>query len=621
MCGITGIWNWSGQSLSSRTLFEMSRSQKHRGPDGHGYVIWDNYKTASPHIWYGDVTENPDMNIEMNLGLGHNWLAIQDAGRMSQQPMCFDNRYWIVFNGEIYNFIELRNALIQKGYKFQTGSDTEVILTLWDSLGEESINHLRGMFAFIIYDSKKNMMWACRDRFGIKPLYYSYLPGKSGILFGSEYRSLFASSLIRKRWNETALVSFLACGINKPDDNATFFEDIYELPPGDLLRIKPGNVEKTAYYRLSDANKDYSPMAVEKLKNVFTETIGLHLRSTKEVGTCLSGGLDSTNIAFAIKEILGSDISKFKAFTIGSEASSDLSLAKTASEKLDSEHHIFFSPDYVTFEDLAEMIKICETPNHTWGPINQYYIMRFIKQEHGIQVLLDGQGGDETFSGYPWFFKVIKNFLVRQGERSYADNLAKKFLEKSPLPQQILDSSTGMYFSRKNWIDMFDGGALELLGISREDLIRMRPVQYYLNDELDWHDFYQMEFYRRELQHLLRQEDRLGMWYSIENRVPFLDHVLVEEARKIGPKDLWKDGYSKHPLRIMFPEMPEAIRFNTDKKGFWENYSVFTDDTVGYMKEKITGSGILNGIIDAKNTNKLNIMSLWRFFQIAVLSE
>jgi asparagine synthase (glutamine-hydrolysing) len=621
MCGITGIWNWGNSSISSRTLYDMTMSQKHRGPDGHGYFILSG-RSGTPHEWKAGTERTPDIDTDVGIGLGHNWLAVQDTGENSRQPMCYGGRYWITFNGEIYNFIELRNDLVGKGYEFRTGSDTEVILALWSLQGEDSISRLRGMFSFIVYDMKSKTMWAVRDRFGIKPLYYSVLPGNTGILFASEMEAFFAPPVVRKRWDEKALVSFLACGINKPDDEKTFFDNIMELPPGNLLRIKAGKIEKAGYYELPDTDYDRTvPLDIRDLRDVFMDTVRIHLRSSKEVGTCLSGGLDSTNIAFAIKRLLGGDISRFKAFTIGSPGSSDILLAKSASGELNVGHHIYDSPEFILKDDLVEMIRTCETPNHTWGPINQYYLLRHISRDHDVPVLLDGQGGDEVFSGYPWFFKTIVDYFTKRNEARTADDLDRLFREKSPLPASILDFSTGIYFSRRKWITSFDGGALSAMGLTPDDVLELEPVRYYLNDELDWQEFRRQEFYRRELQHLLRQEDRLGMRFSIENRVPFLDHVLVEKVLEIGPYDLWKDGYSKHPLRMMFPEMPEVISKNTGKKGFWENYSALPDDLVSYMKEKTASSETLKPYLKEGGLEGLNVMALWRFFQIAVLSE
>ncbi|MBI9100203.1 MAG: asparagine synthase (glutamine-hydrolyzing), partial [Spirochaetaceae bacterium] len=484
MCGITGVWNRQNKDISSHVLFSMLQVQRHRGPDGQGVVLWgvDKYKDR-PFFWKGKKAPPADIQIRLRLGLGHNLLSIQDSPENSRQPLVSKNgRYWLVYNGEIYNFIELRDELINKGVVFETNSDAEVLLALWETYEAESIKMLRGMFAFLVYDTYKNTLCAVRDRFGIKPLYYARLPDNLGLLFASEIHTFFVSDLLQKSCRDDALLGFLAGAVNKPDDSDTIYANIQEIPPGNFLIVKECETQMIEYYQpvrlLRSQKKEIltESQIIKELKDLFIDTVNIHLRSSREVGTCLSGGLDSTNIAYAIKSGFRKEIASFKAFTIGDRQSLDSRLSEVAAGQLSIEHKNFNSPAIIQEHDIIDMIKTCEIPNHTWGPINQYYLLRNIKGEFGIQVLLDGQGGDEVFSGYPWFFKPVYQNLLEKGETVFANEIYAKFYQNPPLPKKILDYATKLYFSKDHWIRSFEGGAIKALGLTEEKLMSLNSV-------------------------------------------------------------------------------------------------------------------------------------------------
>lgn len=625
MCGIAAIWNPAGQSISSDRLLAMAKAQVHRGPDGHGYAVWDHKSNRNgPIVWRGPNRASPDVEVNsVRLGIAHNWLAIQDTRTVAQQPMTDRaQRYWIAFNGEIYNFIELRAELVAEGFTFNSSSDTEVLLALWQKLGPKALDKLRGMFAFVVYDSEEDILWAARDRFGIKPLYYSVLPGDKGIVLASEFRGIHASGLVPRKWNESAVKAFLVAGVNKPGDVTTFFDGVNELPPGCLLQIRRGNIAMQHYYQLPRTDHPtLGPEVLSELRSRFIEVIDLHLRSAREVGTCMSGGLDSTNIASAIHQILGNRVANFKAFTIGSRGNEDYELAQLASKHIGFEHYTANAPRRIEPADLVDMIIACETPNHVWGPINQYLLLRYIHTKHNLHVLLDGQGGDEVFSGYAWFYPVIEQFVTTVFGSEETASLRAAHFSKPPFPLSSLKSFHETFFSRRKWIESLDGGALESLGLSFSEVLGWDAVTYYLNDEMDWAGFREREFYRRELQYLLRQEDRLSMWFSIESRVPFLDHTFVEWVGRLSPRFLMHDGYLKYPLRVLFPELPDEIRFNVAKRGFWEDYSTlpcFED----LARAALRHSGDLFKLVrDEKGLNRLSGGALWRFFQMALLLD
>ena len=625
MCGIAAIWSWSHREIPFIQLATMAKAQRHRGADGQGYAVWGYGKNRSwPVVWQGAPTASPEVGVpSLRLGMAHNWLAIQDTSSAARQPMTVGSqRYWIVFNGEIYNFVELREDLVAEGFTFISSSDTEVLLALWQKLGPKALDRMRGMFAFLIYDVEEETLWAARDRFGIKPLYYAVLPGNTGIVLASEFRGIHASGLVPRKWNELAVEAFLAAGINKPGEVVTFFEGVCELPPGGLLRIRSDNLILKRYYRLPPIESPALGAEVSsELRNRFIEVIRLHLRSVREVGTCMSGGLDSTNLASAISQVLGDQVGHFKAFTIGSRRNPDFELARLASRQIGFQHYTVSPPKVINLADLVDMIVACETPNHVWGPMNQYLLLRYILTRHSLHVVLDGQGGDEVFSGYAWFYPVLEKFVSASFGREAATSFQASHYEKLPFPRPLLHSFYQRFFSRRKWIEAMEGGALAGLGRSLEEVMAWEPVNYYLNDEMDWAGFRDREFYRRELQFLLRQEDRLAMWFSIESRVPFLDHTLVEWVGRLSPKFLMHEGYLKYPLRTLFPELPAEIRFNVVKRGFWESYSSLP--YFGYLARVALrrSEGISRWIRNPASLDKLSTGALWRFFQMAVLFE
>ncbi|MGH6952525.1 MAG: asparagine synthase-related protein, partial [Vitreimonas sp.] len=296
-------------------------------------------------------------------------------------------------------------------------------------------------------------------------------------------------------------------------------------------------------------------------------------------------------------------------------------LAQIASKHIGFNHHTLIPPKVISLDDLVDMIIACETPNHVWGPINQYLLLRYIHADHGLHVLLDGQGADEVFSGYAWFFPAIKEHVFQTYGAEEASLLNAAHFSKPPFSLPVLTSFHQTFFSRRKWIEASDGGALASLGLSLEELLGYEPVNYYLNDKLDWPSFRRQEFYRRELQYLLRQEDRLAMWFSIESRVPFLDHTFVDRAGMISPTFLVRDGYLKYPLRILFPELPYEVRFNVPKRGFWEEYAILPNfEEISRLALK-QSKGLSKLIRHPEMVDKLSTQALWRFFQIAVLLE
>jgi len=621
MCGISVLAEWSGEGVSSDALLAMAQAQAHRGPDGRGFVAWS--AGGARAEWRGRPGDVPGLpHGAFRLGLGHNLLAIQDRSAAALQPMRSPGgRLWLSFNGEIYNFPELRAGLAARGVDFHTTTDTEVLLALWEEAGPAALEQLRGMFAFALYDPAADTLWLARDRLGIKPLYYALLPRGAGIAAASELRGIHASGRVPRRWNQNALRAFLAAGVNQPGECDTFFEGVRELPPGCLLRVRPGETELRAWYRLPDAGACTVTAAdLPALRDAFRENVRLHLRSSREVGVCLSGGLDSANLAFAAAEELGERASLLRTFTIGGEGSVDAALADAAGRAMGVRRDLLPSPAAMALEDLAEMVVACETPNHMWGPINQFMLLRHVGVDHGVRVLLNGQGGDEALSGYPWFLPGIEAFVRGRFGADQARALDAAYRARAVFAPGQLSAMQRIYTSRDAWLAAFDGGAAAALGVPRAEVAGWEPVRWFLNDALEWPEMRRRQLLRRELSHCLRHEDRLAMWHSIESRVPFADHTLVETYGDADPRFLFHDGWAKYPLRVLFPGLPEVLRWDRRKAGYWENHSALPRLDLLARDAVRAADGLAGLVPDPDLLEGMGAPAAWRFLQAALLS-
>lgn len=274
MCGICGILNWTSRSETLDCIRVMNNLAAHRGPDGEGYLI------------------------KPGIALGHRRLAILDLNPRGQQPMCLSNRYWIVFNGEIYNYLEIRAELQALDHKFETGTDTEVILSAYAQWGAECLSKFNGMWAFAIYDHAEQTLFLARDRFGVKPMYIAEPNGE--FIFASEIKQLLPL-LPRIRANQSVVLEWLLTGFENQQPE-TMFEGVTSLPAAHWMKnfIKDGTRTTKRYYTLGE-NEHFAKMPIEtaqnELREILTDAIKLRLRSDVQVGTCLSGGLDSSAVS------------------------------------------------------------------------------------------------------------------------------------------------------------------------------------------------------------------------------------------------------------------------------------------------------------------------------------
>ncbi|NCU05029.1 MAG: asparagine synthase (glutamine-hydrolyzing), partial [Chitinophagaceae bacterium] len=415
MCGIAGIISTNPQLVSAERLKQMTDALAHRGPDAEGCWI----------------------NRSNNVGLGHRRLSIIDLSDAGKQPLHYLNRYSITYNGELYNYVELKAVLQQKGYSFRTQTDTEVLLAAYDCWKEECLQQFDGMFAFAIWDEQEQTLFAARDRFGEKPFYY-FFNGEQ-FAFASEMKALWAAGVNRKI-NHSMLLNYIGLGwVKNPADlSQTFYENISSLPQVHYmqLNLRDGKNEIAQYWDLDKqtvANIAEAD-AVEQLQQLLQTSVQRRLRSDVEVGTSLSGGLDSSSIAAIIKnqhpipntQNLNSKFQVFTASFPGFEKD-ETAIAKQLADAFQLQHHLVTPAAESLFNDMQQLIWQQEEPFQSSSIYAQYKVYELAKQK-GIKVILDGQGADEIFAGY---HKYIHWFLQEKSREPLVVDRELKAFEKN----------------------------------------------------------------------------------------------------------------------------------------------------------------------------------------------
>ena len=577
MCGIAGIITKDSSKITIESLKKMTDIISHRGPDGEGHWI----------------------SANGNIGLGHRRLSIIDLSHEANQPMHYLRRYTIVFNGEIYNYIELRDVLLKQGYSFNTQSDTEVLMALYDREKENCLQFLDGMFSFVLYDEKENEVFIARDRFGEKPFFYSYEKGKH-FYFGSEMKCLWEGG-IEKGINGRMMFNYLSFGYieNNSDLSETFFTNCTRLEHSHYIKLKVETLELSIkkYYDIEWKNIDQS-ISIEKAKQQFEElfytSVKRRLRSDVTVGSSLSGGLDSSLVVCVIDALKKGTHQKQQTFSAvfpGYERDErkfmDYVIAKT-----NVNPHFVTPNDEGLITDLEKLSWHQEEPYGSASIYAQYCVMRLAKEQN-TTVLLDGQGADEILAGYHHyylpFFKGIKN------ETGYKKQLAS--------------------YNELHSMNPINGITKKSLG----DIVRgispslVKPVKKLRNSyrqttsptlNKDFYNEYKHQVFETPgnafntlnetlynstmkygLQQLLRYADRNSMAHSREVRLPFLYHELVEFLFTLPETFKINQGWTKWIMRETFSILPDEIRWRTDKIGYEPPQKTWMENAV--IKEKI----------------------------------
>ncbi len=657
MCGIAGIYSSKNEARPEWVKL-MTDTLKHRGPDDEGFLAAD-AKTGK--IYYnltGDESKIKGrpinaFNIPANLLLGHRRLSIIDTTSAGHQPMGnAGGNIYIIFNGEIYNYLELRKALKSLGYQFRTNTDTEVLLACYEEWGKDCLSKLNGMWSFCIYDSKKNILFCARDRFGVKPFYY-YID-ENYFSFASEIKAIVKLPFYKKDINRQAAFGYLFLGREETNEES-FFKGIYELLPSHYLiyNLNSAKSTRTRYYTLNytdewkDFNENNLNTYTDEVKSRLFEAVKLRLRSDVPVGSCLSGGLDSSGIVCIINEFLRKEhprqIGDFqKVFTaVYPDSPVDESRwAKIAVDETRTEWFRTYPNGEDLLKDLEDLVYAQDIPFGSTSIYAQYKVMK-LASESGVKVLLDGQGGDELFTGYSEYYGTFFADMVKN----------KKFLQLLKEFGSLSNSPVNKLYVIKYLIKLFAYEITSGIGTGfSKNLYRQYKYIIGTGRYID-PDFYnENKIYVEDtkvvfkslnqmlyllitglnLKTLLKYEDRNSMRFSVESRTPFADDIeLIESVFKIPSSYKIHGGWSKFIFReAMRGILPEEIRSRKDKIGFATPEGIWLkkhkSTFLNYLKEdglrKFIRTDMLikdwNKLIDGLSDNQ--VAGIWRFINFAV---
>lgn len=557
MCGIAGIIALDNSRITKHRLKQMTDTIIHRGPEGEGFWI----------------------NTKGNVGLGHRRLCIIDLSDAGGQPMHYLDRYTITYNGEIYNYLELKEDLKNKGYAFRSECDTEVILAAYAHYGKACLDHFDGMFAFALWDEEEQKLFCARDRFGEKPFYY-YCDG-SEFLFASEMKALWSAG-IDKNIDDTLLLNYLTIGYTSDPSrpSATFFKQVQKLPPSNCLQLTFSSNEKlevevNQYWDLDKETQMEQPEAVikEKFIQLLTTSVSRRLRSDVPVGSSLSGGLDSSTIVALINSMIG-ESSKQKTFSAvfpGYEKDESKYISQVADIfSIDSFTTTPSADDFIT--EIEKLVYHQEEPFQSSSIYAQYKVYELARQ-NGVTVILDGQGADEVLAGYTKYFHWYWQQLIAEGRYKEAKQQVAA-AKKNGVPASWnlknivaawMPGLTAQQLEKKAFKQQkrhpFIAPAFLDDHLQRSSLYK--PVVDKLNDILYYNT---MQF---GLEELLRYADRNSMAHSREVRLPFLSHELVQFVFSLPAHYKIRDGFSKYILRSAMNNMlPRNIVWRKDKIGY-----------------------------------------------------
>jgi len=601
---------------------------QHRGPDDEGFLTWE--KDQASHFSGPDssVQSTPlNQNAPIKNALIHRRLSIQDLSQKGHQPMSLKERnLHIVFNGEIYNFNELAKDY---GLNLTSGTDTEVVLQMYEKKGLDCFKLFRGMWAIAILDLKKKELVLSRDRFGIKPLYYN--SDQNSLSFSSEIKPLL--HLQRDKSPEissTSLVEYVVFGASN-NPNETFFDGINSIKPGFNLIMNLDNYQtkEVQYYDLEKSiksDRDYHSYSFDEL---FSESVREHLIADVEVGSCLSGGLDSSLIVSQSAHMYRGTFRTYTCSFPGSDID-ESRFARILGEKYSRVHQHFTNPRASDFlKSIEHLVEIHERPIGSASIFAQYAVMN-LASDNGAKVLLDGQGADEVFGGYYPFAGAYLLGLLKRGNMpgflSAYRNLKNNFnpqMQKAMMRAGYYDLPAQAQLKARQKTRLgfdllkpeFQEAALDLKPTQRGDSnfkkLALKSIHYGLYE-------------------LLQYEDRNAMAFGIETRVPFLDHRLVEWALKQKPSKLIVKGWTKYPLRqVLDKESLHKLAWRKDKLGFVAPQEKWMNESSKKLKDMISSKQIPE-IFDEQKVSQLinkplkqneHLSEFWRLFSLIIWKD
>jgi len=551
MCGIAGIYNFkTNKEVTTQQLESMSEVISYRGPDGFGYFY------------------------DHSLALGHRRLTIIDTNERSNQPMTSSHsQTTICYNGEVYNYVELKESLEEKSVSFRTTSDTEVILELYRHKGIDFLKDLNGMFAFAIWDEEKQELLLARDRLGIKPLFYTLTD--DGIVFGSELKSLLQIEGVNKTVNKRLIDSYMSVGYCPTDE--TLFQGINKLSPGHYLTIKEGSIEIKKYWDMEfDKTVDRGEsFYIDKTKELFEDAVKLQLRSDVPLGVFLSGGIDSSAVVAMMKKLGVNDIKTFSvAWDYGSDFN-ETKYARQVAKQFETDHTEYFmsADDFRNF--LPDYIRHMDEPVTEAAAISLYYLAKKTKEK--VTVVLSGEGADEVFGGYPIYkymhvveqYKKIPAFIRKPVLNPLLRMMGEKWAKYADLSEKTIEESySGVSFYENSQKEKLYSDDFKKVANEHSNTKNLSPYyRYTASDDLQTRMQY-LDVKTWLVDDLLIKADRMSMAASLELRVPFLDHRFLEFSANMPSKYRFKGYENKYILKKAMEDfLPDEILYRK-KQGF-----------------------------------------------------
>ena len=600
MCGIAGIV--TKRENKKEIIEAMSKRIEHRGPDGEGY------------FFDGDVA------------LAHRRLSIIDLTTGDQPIYNEDERIVTVYNGEIYNYVELRDELVKAGHKFKTKSDTEVLVHGFEEWHTDLPKYLRGMFAFAIYDKKSNELFLARDNFGIKPLYYTVMDGT--FMFASEIKAFLDTPDFKKELNEDILQAYLEFSF--VPTNETFFKGVYRLDAGSSLLYKDGDIKIDKYFRLDFKDKEQTfDEAVESISEVMKDSVSRHLLSDVEVGSFLSSGIDSSYIVSLAKPA--------KTYTVGYDIDKydEISYAKDLTEKLgiNNTSKVIKMDEYM--EEFPKIMYYLDEPTSDPAAISLYFVAKLARRD--VKVVLSGEGADEFFGGYNYYREEVDmkfynkipyfirhfigkiaslfpegygfNFLVRRGEKlenSYI-GVNRNFSEK--MARKVLSKEYNL-----RGIDVTKEIYKQFAGYSNIHKMQAIDINYWL------------------MKDILLKADRMTMASSLEGRVPFIDKEVFKVASGLPIDYKVTKENTKVALREAAKEVIPTEAYKKKKLGFpvpireWMKTTEVSDEIRKMFNKEFTSKffkvDVINELLDEHIRGKKdNYRKIWTIYSFLTWYE
>lgn len=642
MCGIAGILNFSNRINIVEALMRMSQALKVRGPDDEGYMLFNQQNRNVMNCYgkdsSGDLIKKNSQHIaqvsnkHFNLGLLHRRLSILDTSIRGHQPYYKKDDLILIYNGEIYNVLELKNELQNLGYEFDSHSDTEVLYNAYLEWGKDCLYKLNGMFAFAFFNAKTSKLFLARDRVGEKPLYYYH--SSNFFIFSSDITSIVASNLYKPQADLNGLYHGISFGVaSRP---TTMFKDIISLPSGCYAEIDlVGNINITKYWAL-DLNAKYfdnynDDYITEYFDMLISDSVNIRTLSDVPVGTFMSGGIDSTMVTVIAKKYRP-DI---KAFTLAfndHKYLNELEQASITAQKNDIEHIVKHVDSKDIINDLSDMAKCYEEPFYDVSP--NYIISKFVSS-HGIKVVLNGLGGDELFCGYPYYNnKMLKAWQILQYVHPLL-SLFKKVPQFSHILERFIEigkakNSAEYAIAVRDFITDDEKQALFCNYSSNKQSTPEYIYNLYFKDMDTSHSsllqlISYIDIMNYIANHHLYRVDRFTMRFSLESRLPLLDYRLIERALVLPDKFKIRNSQSKYLLRKLSTKYIPEECLKMKKKGFdlptntWmrKELNNFVLDRLQSLKKRdIFNSSVIDKIYKQWSYGFRSFRSVWQLVSI-----